>query len=358
MTAIGLSVVLASAVLLAAGRVKSRDQAVADADAPARAVLTAPVEDRVLRVTTVFRGQIVAEDQFDVHAAPLDGRDPVVSSPPFATGDFVPEGSSVVEVAGRPVLLLFGDIPAYRDLAVGDSGPDVTELEEALQRLGRAVGSTDGVFDDELAPAVAQTWRAAGYDPYRVDDAIGVRKAEILYVSALPAVVASVMAPDAQEVEGAVVRLAVGRLSASATVPPDLAVELAEGTAVQLHADDLAREWSGRIVAVGEPRTDAEIGTRLVAVSIAATARIPPNALGTPLRVTAETGRSRGRVLVVPVAAVFSSADGATQVVVRGSRGDEREVRVATGLSDGGYVEVRPVESRALEAGDEVVVGR
>ena len=47
-------------------------------------------------------------------------------------------------VSGAPVVLLYGGIPAYRDLSEGMTGADVTELNKSLVRLGLAAGSALG----------------------------------------------------------------------------------------------------------------------------------------------------------------------------------------------------------------------
>ncbi len=52
-------------------------------------------------------------------------------------GTTIGRGSIVYAVANHPVRLLYGTVPAYRDLAAGvPNGPDVRELEENLVALG------------------------------------------------------------------------------------------------------------------------------------------------------------------------------------------------------------------------------
>jgi hypothetical protein len=46
------------------------------------------------------------------------------------------QGQVLYAVSGRPVILLYGNTPAYRDLSEGDTGPDVTELNTDLVKLG------------------------------------------------------------------------------------------------------------------------------------------------------------------------------------------------------------------------------
>ena len=55
-----------------------------------------------------------------------------------AVGRTVYQGHRMYAVSGAPVVLLYGGIPAYRDLSEGMTGADVTELNKSLVRLGLA----------------------------------------------------------------------------------------------------------------------------------------------------------------------------------------------------------------------------
>ena len=61
-----------------------------------------------------------------------------------AVGRTVYQGHRMYAVSGAPVVLLYGGIPAYRDLSEGMTGADVTELNKSLVRLGLAAGSALG----------------------------------------------------------------------------------------------------------------------------------------------------------------------------------------------------------------------
>src|SRR5690606_15295164 len=80
------------------------------------------------------------------------------------------EGDVAVEVVGRPVFLLQGDIPMYRDLRPGATGDDVLQLEEALARLGVFAGEPDGTWDQMTGAAVAAWYEQAGYRPNGLSD--------------------------------------------------------------------------------------------------------------------------------------------------------------------------------------------
>jgi hypothetical protein len=53
-------------------------------------------------------------------------------------GQTIRQGRQIYQVSGTPVVLLYGSVPAYRDLAEGMTGADVTELNTDLVKLGYA----------------------------------------------------------------------------------------------------------------------------------------------------------------------------------------------------------------------------
>lgn len=52
------------------------------------------------------------------------------------SGATVTRGRSLYRVDNKPVMLLYGDTPAYRDLKIGVEGKDVENLERNLDKLG------------------------------------------------------------------------------------------------------------------------------------------------------------------------------------------------------------------------------
>jgi hypothetical protein len=55
-----------------------------------------------------------------------------------AQGQVIGEGQVLYRVDGNPVILLYGRTPMYRNLAAGDSGADVRQLNDDLVALGYA----------------------------------------------------------------------------------------------------------------------------------------------------------------------------------------------------------------------------
>ena len=98
-------------------------------------------------------------------------------------GGEVKTGDELYAVAGRAVYALAGSTPFYRDLARDESGPDVTQLQQALVAWG-FTAPTSGVFDDATLAAV-KTWQKATGQPDTGVVALGT----VLAIPRLPAVV-------------------------------------------------------------------------------------------------------------------------------------------------------------------------
>jgi hypothetical protein len=143
---------------------QSPEQAAANAAEPVASWVTAPVELRVLSATVIQRGDVRAEVSSSVGVPVSVLGDPVVTQAVVAVGDDVVEGQRVVEVSGRPVFVLQGDVPVYRTLRPAMSGTDVAQLQSALTRLGFTPDS-DGVFGELTKTAVDAFYLKAGYVP-------------------------------------------------------------------------------------------------------------------------------------------------------------------------------------------------
>jgi multidrug efflux pump subunit AcrA (membrane-fusion protein) len=83
---------------------------------------------------------------------------------------------------------------------------------------------------------------------------------------------------------------------------------------------------------------------------------LAPALNGQNVLVTVETGQTEGPVLTVPAAAIVTTASGTSYVTVVGAHGKQTKVPVTPGISENGFVQVTPVTSGALAAGDRVVV--
>jgi peptidoglycan hydrolase-like protein with peptidoglycan-binding domain len=94
-------------------------------------------------------------------------------------GDKVDCGDVLYRVDDDPVVLLCGTLPAYRDLAMGDRGNDVRQLNRNLHELGydadAAVDPHDHDFTWQTAQALEKLQHDKGFDvtgALDVDDAV------------------------------------------------------------------------------------------------------------------------------------------------------------------------------------------
>ncbi|MGW6570954.1 peptidoglycan-binding protein [Streptomyces sp. NPDC054945] len=167
---VGGAALMAVGGLVATRLVKSPAQVAAETGPPAQGVLTADVERRVLARTVVMRGTVVADQSVAVSPQGVRSGEgtgtAMVTKLPLQAGDPVTAGRLIAEVSGRPVFVLHGAQPMYRDLRPGATGDDVAQLQQALRELGHGTGGdAKGVFGAGTKAALAARYRAIGYEP-------------------------------------------------------------------------------------------------------------------------------------------------------------------------------------------------
>ncbi len=163
---LGGVVIVAAAGYLAGTRVQSAAEIAARKSPPPPSVITVPVERTVLSTEVITRGtvQFGASREVVLPSSALKTGSRVVTSAATA-GAEVKEGDVAMAISGRPVFVLQGAQPIYRDLAPGTYGEDVRQLETALARLGFDPGPVDGLYDGATGAAVARWYTAAGWNP-------------------------------------------------------------------------------------------------------------------------------------------------------------------------------------------------
>jgi hypothetical protein len=160
-----------AAVSLAAGLglsqlIESPAQAAADAAPPEAGPITVPVESRIIANDVTLRGDAVYDDPSAVRIEPgdADGGAVVTGHVP-EVGATLDAASIALEVAGRPVVVLPGDLPTYRTLRAGMTGPDVSQLKAALRALGIEGGEpANTTFDATTAKGVEALYQKVGYE--------------------------------------------------------------------------------------------------------------------------------------------------------------------------------------------------
>ncbi|MGW3324345.1 peptidoglycan-binding protein [Streptomyces virginiae] len=151
--------------LAAATAIKSPAELAARTRPPAPDVLTAPVTRQALSQTVVLRGSVTSGQSVDVAPMGATGAKPVITKVPLKVGDQIKAGQPFLEVSGRPVFALPGELPVYRDLKPGARGEDVKQLKQALRQLGFDPGGSSVVFDAGTSRAVESFYAKLGYDP-------------------------------------------------------------------------------------------------------------------------------------------------------------------------------------------------
>jgi peptidoglycan hydrolase-like protein with peptidoglycan-binding domain len=269
-----------------------------------------------------------------------------------AEGAVVTRGRALYRVDGKPVPLLYGRLPAWRELSVGvDDGPDVRQLEQNLVALGYDLDRAITV-DDRF------TWatRAA---VERWQEVLGLKATGTVRLSDAvwqpgPVRVATRKASVGDSVRPGSPRLEVTGTGRQVTIDLDASRQpyVRAGDRVDLELPG-GRTTTGRVTSVGKvatvPAGDATPTVELV-VSLddpEATGRLDQ----APVEAAITTEVRKG-VLAVPVNALLALAEGGYAVEVERD-GRRQLVGIETGLFADGQVEV---EGEGLRAGDQVVV--
>jgi peptidoglycan hydrolase-like protein with peptidoglycan-binding domain len=272
-----LSVLLAVVVLVAAGswiagsQIQSPAEAAARTAPPTPSPILVPVEERVLSADVVTRGtaRFGLPQTISLAPSPLKDEASVITTLP-ARGAQLNEGDVLLTASGRPLFVLSGPLPAYRDFVPGSSGADVAQLEQALERLGLNPGAVDGLYDEQTSAAVAEWVTAAGFEPFgptAVQQAtIGTLEQELAIAqqNQQTAVAAATVAPHA--VEAARASAASANLAAAAEVATAAAAALERAQANALAVQLLGEvEVETAVAAQAAAEREADIAAQAVA---------------------------------------------------------------------------------------------
>ena len=288
--AVGIAAaLLAVGGLIGASFVKSPQQLAADTAAPPPTPTTAPVVSQVLTSSVQMRGVVYPAAEYDVYpSAPEDtgasgtaadsgsaaggaGSSSVyISRLDVAAGDSVSSGELLAEIDGQPLFALAGRVPAWRDLTPGESGPDVTELQEALARLGYYDDAdTPGYFGPATEYAVSGYYEHLGYTPPVTG---GVPLSDVVFLPSLPATVVAVNGARGQQPGSPFLELAArGSLALTGELPPAYAGQVKHGLRVRIYDEVTGLHATGRVEDLGTATTLTPAGA-VVGVGGGATA--------------------------------------------------------------------------------------
>ncbi len=373
------------AVLVAAGLVfllgGSGSGAAADSSATGGGGgATGTVERRTLAEHLTATGTIGYAGESTVLAR-LSG---TVTSLP-AVGDVVHRGGRLYALAGEPVLLMYGAVPAYRTLREGvTEGRDVEQLERNLAALGYEPGTVDEDFTWETAAAVRDWQEDHGLEVTgevelgRVTFLRGPQRVTALEATlgeALGGGAGSGAATGGTGATAAGAEASSGEEAQPGSVPVLRTSSTRRIVTVDLEADQQSIAHRGQKVGVllpggarvpGEVRglaatapTGPEEGTGEEAepgleatVAVTGKHRIP--ALDGATVNVLFTERVREHVLSVPLTALVAIGGGRFAVYAS-EGGARRQIVVKPGLAADGYAEV---DGKGLRAGMTVEVGR
>jgi peptidoglycan hydrolase-like protein with peptidoglycan-binding domain len=369
-------VVSSLATWAAAVQIHSPAEVAARTAPPAASPILVPVVERVLSTKVVTRGtaHFGSPRALRVTPSPLKDGPRIVTSLP-AHGAKLTPGDVLATVSGRPVFLLAGRMPAFRDLGPGMSGPDVVQLERSLRRLGLAPGAVDGSYDAATGDAVARLYRRHGFQPVVATEETlsGTRPAEaglvsgafaqpgvqlpsdeVVFVGSGPLRVTELPTPVGGKPEGALATVTGSDVVVDGQLRVEQAGRVRPGAKVLVDEPTLGIDTAGRVTSVaGRPGTNGADGFH---VSFRVSVKHPPAALvGASVRLTIPIRSTRTAQLTVPVTAVSLGPDGGSRVE-KAVDGVNEFVAVRTGLSADGFVSITP-KPGTLAAGDHVVVG-
>lgn len=330
---------LGAAVIAAAGVgawVWVNDTSTEGAPGTAGPVATAVVERGTISATETWDGTLDHGTPFTV----TSGGEGTITRL-VGQGEGVGRGAELYRVDERPVALLYGVVPMYRDLGPGDSGVDVGQLETNLAELGYGGFTVDDQYTSSTAAAV-RAWQAdVGGEPTGT-----VARGDVVFL------------PEGGQVDAR-------HSSVGDVVPPGAAVLDITGTdqvvSLEADVDDRDRFEVGTEVTVVLPSGDQVAGTvaatavvkvpsegpdggatdtAILQVEVAVNDNAPEEFVGGPVEVVVAIDE-RTDVLLVPVNALLALSEGGYGLEVVADASTTSIVPVDTGLFAAGKVEVR-----------------
>lgn len=183
----------------------------------------------------------------------------------------------------------------------------------------------------------------------------GVRAAQLVFFDSLPVRINSVSIEDGDVPSGTLMTVSGTRLVIETWIPLAFVDVVRPGSRTSVDSTSLGIDLGGEVSFVAEEPGTNGLTAQQVYVEIVPDEQ-PPGLLDASVRVVIPLAATDGAVLAVPVAALFTAADGSTQVRVERADGVVEALEVTVGLRADGFVEVTPVDG-ALTEGDRVVVG-
>lgn len=316
---------------------------------------TADIVRTDLQVSKTVDGRLDYAERRTVKSA-VDGTVTVAAK----EGEIVAQGQRLYELNDKPVTLLYGQVPMFRDMKIGDRGTDVLQLKIDLRDLGYGEGLyVDSRYDQATEAAVKEWQKSLNREPTGK-----VGKGDVVFQPDKVKVITADAALADQVGPGKPV------LTAASTKPVVLApldqsdVTLTEkGTKVEVNLPDGKTE-PGKVTGTVQPEKPAsgsapasDAGNRItveVTLDSSGSAATGENTKATvSVKFVSESHKG---VLAVPVEAVVAlrgESGGYGLQLVQGTT--TKMVHIDTGMTADGKIEVSGPE---LRAGMKVGVAR
>ncbi|GAA5033045.1 efflux RND transporter periplasmic adaptor subunit [Actinopolymorpha pittospori] len=318
--------------------------------------ITAAVTRQTLSARTTVDGTLGYADSHNV----INQARGVLTALP-TIGQVVKRGQVLYRVDGEPVILMYGDIPVYRDLAAGDDASDVTGQD--VQQLNANLVALGYASSDELDPDSDEFgWRTTNAIEELQDD-LGLEETgkltlgQVVFAPTALRVTAVPATPGTPAGPGATILQATSTArQVSVNLDTAQQSQLKVGDQVSITLPD-NRTTPGRVAEVGRVATTPQDEQESPTIEVTITPTRPKDT-GTldqaPVEVAVTTGQVSDAT-VVPVEALLALAGGGYAVEVVAPDGTHQLVRVSLGLfdDDAGVVQVTDTD---LALGQRVVV--
>jgi multidrug efflux pump subunit AcrA (membrane-fusion protein) len=369
--------------LATAAFVESPQQVASHSAAVPATPITATVRWQVLRNAITVQGIVRSARRFEV-AASAPFPTVTVTRLPVKPGSRVRPGQLLAEIDGRPIFLLRGRLPPYRDLRKGDHGPDVTQLQRALEGLGYANFDPPGEFGQSTALSLLLFYRHLGYaapvlpasdrspgtsgatggaggpsgDGGGIPD-VYVPMSEVVFIPGHSALVVSVGVRVGRQPGAApVLTLATGRPYVAGRLTAHQAAQARRGMPAIITAANPPLTARGTVTRIGPlPAAGGAQGAGYP-VRVRSARPLPQRMIGAQVRLTLKAAVTAEPVLSVPVAAIIAAGHGRPTRVLKVTAARQHvSVPVFTGPTADGLVAVQPMRPASLRPGDRVLVG-
>ena len=356
-----LVLVVAAAVVIAVTRPFNTTTAPKRALDNAQPTTTATVTRQALTAQTQETGTLGYADTYSV----VNEEHGTLSALP-TVGQVVTQGQVLYWVDGSPVVLLYGNTPAYRTLAEGATaadvtGTDVAELNADLVALGYATHDQIPAGSDEFSwwtkGALEKLQAHLGYPGADQTGALTLGQAVFVPGPARVTTLAGSLGGPAQPGQPILTATSTHRV-VTLNVDPAEQGQIKTGDAVSITLPDNGAT-PGVVASVGKvavtPPPGSQSTTPTITVQITPS---DPKATGSfdqaPVTVNITTATVRD-ALVVPVRALLALAGGGYAIEVVNADQTHHLVRVQLGLFDGAKGLVQ-ITGSGVSAGQHVVV--